>query len=262
MRACCPGAPVLVDDSDANARRWPRRSTRRHAVTAPRAAPRALSSGSRQGVSAQRRQPARREVLRVAFEQTGLELDAAGSARAARRLREALLERDDVELVHLAQPPGPRGVRSRRAGAGARARLVPGRRCRAVRGGWAWTSLHCPMPLAPPRAHAFRGRDAGRRAGLGPPGVVQPRATCARTGWCSRPPLRRAAGVLVPSRPHARGRAAAVLELDPERVDVIPYGVDPRFTPGPARGPDRTGVEGRTCWPWGRCSRARTSRRR
>jgi alpha-1,3-rhamnosyl/mannosyltransferase len=51
------------------------------------------------------------------------------------------------------------------------------------------------------------------------------------------PALRRAAAVLVPSA-HTRARLLArVRGLPEERIAVTPYGVDPRFTPGP--GPDR-----------------------
>ena len=44
--------------------------------------------------------------------------------------------------------------------------------------------------------------------------------------------LRRATRVLTPST-ESRRRLLAALDLDPERVDVTPYGVDERFSPGP-----------------------------
>jgi alpha-1,3-rhamnosyl/mannosyltransferase len=43
--------------------------------------------------------------------------------------------------------------------------------------------------------------------------------------------LRRATRVLTPST-ESRRRLLAALDLDPERVDVTPYGVDERFSPG------------------------------
>ncbi|MBA3327463.1 MAG: hypothetical protein H0T43_04085, partial [Solirubrobacterales bacterium] len=45
-------------------------------------------------------------MLRVGYELTGLELDAAGTARAVTALRAALERRGDVELLPLAQPRG------------------------------------------------------------------------------------------------------------------------------------------------------------
>ena len=89
----------------------------------------------------------RADLLRVAYEQTGLELDATGSARAARELRARAAARDDVELVALAHPPAAAagGVGAR---AGSRADLVPvrARRARAATRA-ARDVLHCPMPL-------------------------------------------------------------------------------------------------------------------
>ena len=145
--------------------------------------------------------------MRVAYDETGLELDATGSARAARDLRDALEARDDVELVPVAQPPGRGG----RVARGLERELtwfpfgLP-RRGAALRA----DVLHCPMPLAPPRrastADAWSTVNDAHR--VGPPGVAHPRARRSTPGSCWRPPLRRAAGVLVPSE-HTRERLLA-----------------------------------------------------
>ena len=96
MRRCYPGAPVLVDSSDANALalaelarlRGPRRPRR--------------SAGASRRLS--------RDRLRVALDLTGLELDVGGSARAIAALRAELERRDDVEVLAMAhggrQPNG------------------------------------------------------------------------------------------------------------------------------------------------------------
>jgi alpha-1,3-rhamnosyl/mannosyltransferase len=172
-------------------------------------------------------------VLRAGFELTGLELDTAGSARATRRLREALAARDDVEVVDLAQPPGPRALSGRLPRGLARELgwfgfALP-RRAR----GAGLDVLHCPMPLAPPRPSV--------------PLVLTLNDVMAweRPDWFSRalvlqhrvmvgPAARRASRVLAPSR-HSAERASAVLDVAPERIDVVPYAADPMFSAAPAR---------------------------
>jgi alpha-1,3-rhamnosyl/mannosyltransferase len=170
--------------------------------------------------------------LRVAFDETGLELDATGSARAARCLRAALEPLAD--LIPLAQPDGPGG----RYGRGLIRELLWYPFGLPRRAGTVGADvLHCPRPLAPPRrvpvpvvltindgipwdhpewltrAHALHARL-----------VLTPAARAARL-------------VLVPSA-HTRERVLAnVRGLREDRVVVTPYGVDPRFTPGP--GPER-----------------------
>ncbi len=169
--------------------------------------------------------------MRVAYEQTGLELDATGSARAARDLRTALEARDDVQLVPLAHPPGPGGRIAR--GIERELTWFPLRLGRAVRRSGA-ELLHCPMPLAPAVPH-------------GTPTVVTINDAIPwdHPEWLTRenalharlvlaPALRRAQGVLVPSE-HTRGRLLrAVRGIAPETVAVTPYGIGAEFTPGPA----------------------------
>jgi alpha-1,3-rhamnosyl/mannosyltransferase len=166
--------------------------------------------------------------VRVAFDETGLELDATGSARAARCLRDALAAQ--VELVALAQPDGPGG----RYGRGLIRELawypfgLP-RRALTVRA----DVLHCPMPLGPPR-----------RVDVPVVLTINDGIPWDHPEWLTRahalharlvliPAARAAARVLVPSE-HTRERVLAnVRGLAEERVVVAPYGVDPRFTPGP-----------------------------
>ena len=95
--------------------------------------------------------------------------------------------------------------------------------------------LHCPMPLAPAAAAPDPdGRRGRRRARLGAPGVVRRARSVAHARFVLAPALRRAAAVLVPSA-HTRERLlAAVRGLAPERVHVTPWGIDARFSPGPA----------------------------
>jgi len=168
--------------------------------------------------------------VRVAFDETGFELDATGSARAARCLRDALTARPDVELVSIAQPPN-RGGRILRGLVRELAwyPLELPRRARAAR----VDALHCPMPLAP-----------SRRLTLPVLVTVNDAIPWDHPEWLSRahalharlvlaPAMRHAAQVLVPSQ-HTRERLLArVRGLSPDRVAVTPYGIDSRFSPGP-----------------------------
>ena len=169
--------------------------------------------------------------MRVAFEQTGLELDATGSARAVRGLRAALEARDDVDVVPVAQPEGGPGGRVARGLVRELAWFPAGlpRRARALGA----DVLHCPMPLAPPR-----------RFGLPVVVTVNDAIPWDHPEWLTRahalharlvlaPAVRHAAAVLVPSQ-HTRERLLARIRgLSPDRVAVTPYGIDPRFSPGP-----------------------------
>ena len=174
-----------------------------------------------------------RLTVRVAYEETGLELEATGSARAARSLRAALEERGDVELVPVAQPPGG-GGRLRR-GLERELTWFPLRLPRRARALGA-AVLHCPMPLAPPLPHPTPTVVTVNDAIPWDHPEWLTRAHAAHARLALAPALRRAAGVLVPSA-HTRERLLArVRGLDPEAVTVTPYGVDLAFSPGP--GPD------------------------
>ena len=171
--------------------------------------------------------------LRVAFDLTGLELDAAGSARAIVGLRDELAGRADVELVELAHGRsrlrGPVG----RVMRGLHRELVymplqlPRR---AVRAGA--RLLHCPVGVAPARSRlplvitvndvmVLEHPEWFTRANALQQRLVLPRA------------LQRAARVLAPSR-YTRDRLVETCNVDPAVVEIVPYGVSERFGPGPA----------------------------
>ena len=174
--------------------------------------------------------PERRRV-RVGYEQTGFELDTAGTARAARRLREAIEERGEVEVVPIAQPAARPGLGGRIArGLARETTWFPWGLARHA-AGLDLDLLHCPFPLAPPASPvplvctlndvmAWEHPEWFGRAL-----VLQHRLGFTRA-------LRGAVRVLTPSR-FAHERIVSVLRLDPERIEVVPYGVDPVFTPGP-----------------------------
>ena len=164
--------------------------------------------------------------MRVGYELTALDLDRTGSARAIERLRDELARLDGVELVPLRhEGSGGRVLRGLRRELGWLPVGLP-RRARAL----GVDVLHCPSPLAPPRAGVpvvvtvndvmtFDRPEWFTRAN-----VVQQRLVL-------RAVLRNAARVIVPSRFSAE-RVADVSGVPGERIAVIPYGVDGRFSPG------------------------------
>jgi glycosyltransferase involved in cell wall biosynthesis len=168
--------------------------------------------------------------MRVAFELTVLELDAAGTARAVGELAAALRERDDVQLVPVAHPRRRRSAGRLVRGLDRELRWMPfslPRRARRLEA----DLLHCPAALGPAR-------------GAGPPMVVtindvlaleHPRwfslANAAQQRLLVGRLARRAAAVCVPSG-HTRTALVERTGADPARVHVVPYGVGPPFTPG------------------------------
>jgi len=167
--------------------------------------------------------------VRVAYELTGLELDAGGSARAARELRAALEARGDVELLPIAQP-GARGGRLVR-GLGRELTWFPWRLPRRVARMGA-DVLHCPLPLAPPVRHATPTVVAVGDAlpWEHPEWFTRANSVHARTLLTRA--LRRATAVVVPSQ-HTRERLREAIGVD---ALVTPWGIGPQFSPG-ARGP-------------------------
>ena len=168
--------------------------------------------------------------MRVGLELTVLELDAGGTARAARGLAGSLTAREDVELLALRQGGRVRG-RIARGLVRELAWLPYGVPARARRAGL--DVLHCPGPNVP------------LRPGRVPLVVtVHDDVAWAHPEWMSRAnvlqhrlvlerALPRAAAVLAPSV-FARKTVLARLALDPTCVYVVPWGVDARFCPGPA----------------------------
>ena len=185
-----------------------------------------------------------RAHLTVGYELTGLELDAAGSARAMRGLRSTLEARPDVTVVPLAHRRRAR-LRLGRIARGLSRELLyfpvvlPRRAARL-----SLDLLHCPMPLAP-----LRGRTPlvvtvhdmavwDHPEWFERPIVLQQRLILARA-------LRRARRILTPSQ-STRQRVLDLLEVDAGAVAVAPWGVEQYFSPGSPDRPilDRLGVDG------------------
>ena len=183
-------------------------------------------------------------AIPVAFELTGLQLDVAGSSRAIRGLRDALAQRDDVELVLIEHRP-PRALARSRIARGIHRELLymPLRlpRLAARRGA---QLLHCPVGLGPVRSRLPLVLTVNDVMALERPewftraNALQQRLVLPRT-------LRAAARVLTPSR-FTRERLLEVCGVDPERVEVTPYGVGQTFCPGEAGREvlERLGVQG------------------
>lgn len=168
-------------------------------------------------------------TVRVGLELTVLELDAGGTARAARGLADALLLREDVEVVALRQGGRVRG-RVARGLVRELAWLPFGLPARARRAGL--DVLHCPgpnVPLRPGRVPlvvtVHDDVSWAHPEWMGRANVLQHRLVLERA-------LPRAAAVITPSA-FARDKVLSRLELDPARVHVVPWGVDARFGPGP-----------------------------
>jgi glycosyltransferase involved in cell wall biosynthesis len=171
-------------------------------------------------------------AIRVALDLTGLELDAAGSARAIRSLHAELEGRPEVELLPLAQPrAGPRsGVARIWRGLQRELLYMPFQLPRRAVSTGAQL-LHCPLGVAPVRSKlplvvtvndvmAVEHPEWFTRAN-----ALQQRMVLPRT-------LRSAARVLCPSR-YTREKLVELLGLEPSRVEVTPYGVGAPFRPGP-----------------------------
>lgn len=136
---------------------------------------------------------------RVGLELTCLELNKSGTGRAVRELRRALEELGTVDIEPLAD-------------------------MREI------DVLHCPSPLMPARSdrplivtlndvRAWRQPESPSRGNALQHELVVRRA------------LHRAAAVLTPSE-FSRNEIIDVMELDPARVVVTPYGVSDQFSPG------------------------------
>jgi glycosyltransferase involved in cell wall biosynthesis len=166
--------------------------------------------------------------LRVGYELTGLELDAAGSARYIESLRPELERLEGIELVPL-RHEGPR--RAGRLLRGLRRELVyfPIQLPRRVRR-LGLDVLHCPAPVVPLRSSVPTVITLHDVLGLDHPEWFT-RALALHSRLVLAPALRRAACVLVPST-HTRDRLLARLRLDHERIRLVPLGVDPQFSPG------------------------------
>jgi glycosyltransferase involved in cell wall biosynthesis len=166
--------------------------------------------------------------LRVGYDLTALPLDHSGTARVAVDLRYALAERADTDLHPLAPPPSTPSMRIVR-GVFRELNWYPSGLPRLVRR-LELDVLHCPIPLAPRRSPVPLVLTVHDAMQWDHPHWF-PRMTRVY-GVLLVASLRRATRVLTPSN-DSRQRLLSALDLDPERVDVTPYGVDDRFSPGP-----------------------------
>lgn len=162
--------------------------------------------------------------MRVAYELTALELDRGGTARAIEQTL-PLLEADPrVEIERIAH-----------AGNGGRIR-------RGIAREWIYFPrtlprrvaklgvdlLHCPSTLAPPRSPVPLVVTIHDAIGWDHPEWLT-RANVAQL--THRLPRAVADGaVVITSSDYSRERLIECLDLDPERIHVVPLGVDPRFT--------------------------------
>jgi alpha-1,3-rhamnosyl/mannosyltransferase len=173
-----------------------------------------------------------RARIRVALDLTGLELDAAGSARAIRSLRAELGRRREVELLPLAHPRPRRRSAAGRILRGLQRELLymPLQLPRRAAATGAHL-LHCPLGVAPVRSPlplvvtvndtmALEHPEWFTRANALQQRMLLPRA------------VRTATRVLCPSH-YTRDRLVECCGLEPARVDVIPYGVGAPFRPDP-----------------------------
>lgn len=167
--------------------------------------------------------------LRVGFDETVLGLDASGTARAVRALAAELARREEVDLVRLAHRP-PRAASSR---------LLAGldRELRWYRGGLGRAAarqgvdlLHCPAAIGPTRGRVPRVVTVNDVLALEHPGWFT-RANALQQRLVLPGLVRGAAAVIVPSSATADA-VRRRLRVDPVRLHVVPYGVDPRFAPG------------------------------
>jgi len=170
--------------------------------------------------------------MQVAYELTGLELDQTGSARYVRALRGALKQLSQVELVDVRHSGTAVPGRASRVRRGLARELVylPMGLSRTLRSQGV-ALLHCPAPLAPYRSPVpFVVTVHDALAWDHPEWLA--RANAAQIRFALPRALRRAALTLTGSE-FSRDRLSAALGLDPARIRVTPYGLDPRFTPGP-----------------------------
>ena len=165
--------------------------------------------------------------MRVAYELTGLELDATGTARAIRSLQAELASRVDLtELAH----PRRSGGRIRR-GLARELWWFPVGLPRAVRRARV-DLLHCPAPLAPMRSPVPLVVTLYDTAGFDHPEWMT-RENALHQRLVLAPALRRATRVITSSE-FGRERIAHHTRVPGERIDVVPLGIDPVFSAGPA----------------------------
>lgn len=171
--------------------------------------------------------------MRVAIELTALELDRGGTARAIVQTLERLRIDPRVELVEFAPSgePRPGQIGTVLRGLWRELHYLPRELPRRVSASGA-DLLHCPSSLVPLHIdiplvvtlHDVIGWD--HPEWLTRANVLQLRHVLPRA-------LRRGATVITSSR-YSRDRIVEVLNVRPERIHVVPLGIDERFTPNSA----------------------------
>ena len=184
-------------------------------------------------------------TVRVGYELTGLELDAAGTRRTVGRLRH-VLEAGPVDLVPLSHPRRPRtgglGIVAR--GLSRELAYLPvGLPRRAAR--LRLDLLHCPTALAPVRSAMPLVLTVHDVMALEHPGWFT-RANVLQQRLVLGAAARGAAMVICPSA-FTRDRVVERLRVERSRTRVVPWGVDESFSPGPRDDAalERLGVTGR-----------------
>lgn len=172
--------------------------------------------------------------MRVAYELTGLQIDASGVARYVQALRDALAARPDVEVMAVSHPEGgPTGRIAR--GLDRELRWFPFGLGRAARATGA-DVLHCPGHVGPPRDPGlpFVMTIFDVMALEHPEWFTRANALHVRVVW---PRIIRQADAVVVAAEFTRSRLLERLPwLPPDRVHAVPCGVEERFSPGPGPG--------------------------
>lgn len=180
--------------------------------------------------------------MRVAVELTVLELDQAGTARTTADLLAEMRDHAEVDLLTVAHPgevpSGPIG------------RIARGLSRELIYFPWQlphWVAknrpdvLHCPVPLAPRRSAAqvvVTVHDAiawDHPEWLSKVNQRHMRALMPRV-------VRGGAHLITPSE-YSKERIAEALDLDRDRITVVPWGISDRFSPGVPTGDPVPGLE-------------------
>jgi len=172
-------------------------------------------------------------VIRAGLELTLCELDRGGTAGAARSLHSALQAREDVEVVPVTQPGQPRAGSGGRIVRGLQRELawLPARLARESRR-LELDLLHCPGPVLPARSSVPLVATIHDALPWRHPEWLT-RTNVLSHRLFVRRAARRAVAIITVSE-HARGEIAEAYDIEPQRIHVVPHGVDAAFSPGDA----------------------------
>lgn len=169
--------------------------------------------------------------IRVGYERTAMQLDRSGTARATASLRDALTAIGSIELIDLEHPWSNRNHGRIRRGLDRELRYLPRELPRRVTE-LELDVLHCPAALPPPRGKVPLVVTVNDVLAWDHPHWIAP-ANLLQQRMIARRALMSATRLITPSR-FSRDRVVSRLGIDPGRVTVVPYGVHPQFSPGPA----------------------------